>query len=133
MRSGLTYWFAVVTDASAAVRLDQTFAGWHAPIAAVLAAPVVGTAPALPLEDLPPLPRWHDGRGVVLVGDAAHAMTPNLGQGAAQALEDAAALVHELTQQPVAEALHVYERRRKRHVEKVVKRARVVGKRRRRD
>lgn len=38
-----------------------------------------------------PLPRFHDGR-VVLLGDAAHAMTPNLGQGACQALEDAVVL-----------------------------------------
>lgn len=42
-------------------------------------------------RDLPPLERWFTGR-VVLVGDAAHAATPDMGQGAAQALEDAYAL-----------------------------------------
>lgn len=40
------------------------------------------------LHDLPPLKRWSSGR-VALIGDAAHAMTPNLGQGAAQGVEDA--------------------------------------------
>jgi len=35
-----------------------------------------------------PLPRFHEGT-VTLLGDAAHAMTPNLGQGACQAIEDA--------------------------------------------
>lgn len=38
-----------------------------------------------------PLPSFHRGRAV-LVGDAAHPMTPNLGQGACQALEDAVVL-----------------------------------------
>jgi 2-polyprenyl-6-methoxyphenol hydroxylase-like FAD-dependent oxidoreductase len=38
-----------------------------------------------------PLPSFHRGRAVLL-GDAAHPMTPNLGQGACQALEDAAVL-----------------------------------------
>lgn len=43
--------------------------------------------------DLIDLPVYSTGRGrVLLVGDAAHAMTPNLGQGAAMAIEDAAAL-----------------------------------------
>ena len=38
-----------------------------------------------------PLPSFHRGR-IVLLGDAAHPMVPNLGQGACQALEDAAVL-----------------------------------------
>lgn len=41
--------------------------------------------------------RWTTGR-VVLLGDAAHAMAPNLGQGAGSALADAAVLVWELAQ-----------------------------------
>jgi 2-polyprenyl-6-methoxyphenol hydroxylase-like FAD-dependent oxidoreductase len=38
------------------------------------------------------LPTWTRGK-VALLGDAAHAMEPNLGQGAAQAIEDAEALL----------------------------------------
>jgi 2-polyprenyl-6-methoxyphenol hydroxylase-like FAD-dependent oxidoreductase len=38
-----------------------------------------------------PLPAYHHGR-VAILGDAAHAMTPNLGQGACQAIEDAIVL-----------------------------------------
>ena len=40
------------------------------------------------LFDFKPIPQWHKGN-IVLVGDAAHATTPNLGQGACQAIEDA--------------------------------------------
>lgn len=43
------------------------------------------------LTDLAPLKQWNHHR-ICLLGDAAHAMTPNLGQGAAQAIEDALAL-----------------------------------------
>jgi 2-heptyl-3-hydroxy-4(1H)-quinolone synthase len=48
------------------------------------------------LEEVPAGP-WYKGR-VVLIGDAAHAMTPNMGQGAAMALEDSAVLAEVLTQ-----------------------------------
>lgn len=44
------------------------------------------------ISDLKPLKRWSVGR-VGLIGDAAHATTPNLGQGGAMAVEDALALV----------------------------------------
>lgn len=43
------------------------------------------------IRDLPSLKNW-SSRSTVLVGDAAHAMTPNIGQGGAQAIEDSFAL-----------------------------------------
>lgn len=57
--------------------------------------------------------RWHDG-ALVLVGDAAHAMAPNLGQGANSALVDAAVLLDELRRAAdLAAALAAYEARRR--------------------
>ncbi len=44
-----------------------------------------------------PLPAYHRGR-TALLGDAAHAMAPTLGQGGNQAVEDAVVLAHHLTQ-----------------------------------
>ena len=55
---------------------------------------------------------WHRGR-VVLVGDAAHATSPHIGQGAAMAIEDAVVLAEELaSDQPVDQALASYMARR---------------------
>lgn len=126
LRGDRTYWFAVLADGDGSEDLEATFVGWHEPISEVLAAPAIGERSYLPLQDLPPLPRWHRD-GVVLVGDAAHAMTPNLGQGAAQALEDVAALSRHLGEKPLSEALRAYEHDRKRRAERVVRQSRAVG------
>ncbi|MFD1717744.1 FAD-dependent monooxygenase [Georgenia deserti] len=56
----------------------------------------------------PPVAR----RPVVLVGDAAHAMTPNLGRGACEALIDAVTLADKLNTLPTADALAAYDRAR---------------------
>jgi len=62
--------------------------------------------------DLLPLKSYHRGR-VVLLGDAAHATTPNLGQGANQAMESALALANCLDAFPqLSAALAAYEQRR---------------------
>jgi 2-polyprenyl-6-methoxyphenol hydroxylase-like FAD-dependent oxidoreductase len=121
-----TYWFAVLAEGDGTEDLAAAFAGWHEPIAAVLAATPVAKRSYLELRDLPRLPRWHRDR-FVLIGDAAHAMTPNLGQGAAQALQDVAALRHELAGGRVPDALRAYERARKRPAERIVRQSRLMG------
>jgi 2-polyprenyl-6-methoxyphenol hydroxylase-like FAD-dependent oxidoreductase len=99
--------------------LLERFADWHAPIPDLIRR----TSPeALLRNDISwldqPLPAYHAGR-VALVGDAAHAMTPNLGQGGAQAIEDAVVLAHELDEEDdggfldVAAALAGYTRERR--------------------
>jgi 2-polyprenyl-6-methoxyphenol hydroxylase-like FAD-dependent oxidoreductase len=93
---GRVYWYAAVTAPPGARPPLPDVRRWHAPIPALVAA----TAPESILADdiryLPsPPPSYVAGR-VVLLGDAAHAMTPNLGQGACQAVEDAVVLAHAL-------------------------------------
>ena len=73
------------------------------------------------------LDRWVYGR-VVLVGDAAHAMTPNLGQGAAMAIEDAYVLSRLLaSDRSVDDALAEYERVRAPRVRAIADQARSLG------
>jgi 2-heptyl-3-hydroxy-4(1H)-quinolone synthase len=70
---------------------------------------------------------WVKGRAVLL-GDSVHAMTPNIGQGAGMAMEDAAVLAEELASSPDADlALKNYTRRRMPRVETVVRVSRDVG------
>ena len=69
------------------------FTGWHPAVTQMLTA--VPQSPRWGLFTLPPLTRWSRGP-VVLLGDAAHAMLPHQGQGANQAIEDAAVLAAEL-------------------------------------
>ena len=59
----------------------------------------------------PPLGSYVRGR-VALIGDAAHAMTPNLGRGACEALVDAVTLAELLNSRPLEEALAAYNRAR---------------------
>ncbi len=71
--------------------------------------------------------RWQDGR-LVLLGDAAHAMAPNLGQGANSAAVDAAILRASLEKAPNIEAgLAAYQARRKAAVTKVATTAARLG------
>lgn len=121
-----TYWFAVLEDGQEEVDLESVFGDWHDPIAAVLAATPPGDRSYLPLADLPPLRRWHRAQ-IVLVGDAAHAMTPNMGQGAAQAILDVSSLAHALAARPLSKALRYYERFRKPTAERIVRQSRMLG------
>ncbi len=64
------------------------------------------------LFDFKPIQKWTDGR-VALIGDAAHATTPNLGQGACQAIEDAWVLAEELsTNNGIETSLLNFQKRR---------------------
>lgn len=98
----------------------------HAPIAEIIGS-TEGLIDHWPLYEMPPIPNWHEG-AVCLAGDAAHATTPHVGQGASMAMEDAIVLAKCLRDVTDTEtAFAAYERIRKERVEKVVKMARRTG------
>jgi 2-polyprenyl-6-methoxyphenol hydroxylase-like FAD-dependent oxidoreductase len=114
---GRTYWFATKnaaegeTDEPAGRKAEilGRFSAWHEPIGAVIDDTDEGSILRNDVYYLEPLAHWSKGR-VVLVGDAAHATTPGVGQGAAQAIEDAVVLGRELAQSDdVAAAFGAYE------------------------
>ncbi|WP_371632126.1 FAD-dependent monooxygenase [Streptomyces sp. NBC_01259] len=74
--------------------LLRRFGDWHRPIPGIIEAVAPGSVLRNDVHQMTdPLPAFHRGR-TVLVGDAAHAMAPTLGQGGNQAIEDAVVLAH---------------------------------------
>lgn len=79
------------------------------------------------IYDLKPLKTFVYNR-TVLLGDAAHATTPNLGQGAGQAMEDAIVLANCLETYDFDQALERYDKLRVKHTKKIIKKSRKIGK-----
>ncbi|HSF54415.1 MAG TPA: FAD-dependent monooxygenase, partial [Algoriphagus sp.] len=107
--------------------LERKFKDFHFPIPQVLA----GTKPDQiiwnDIIDLEPLPKFAFGN-TVLIGDAAHATTPNMGQGACMAIEDAAILASCLEKNPdPILAFGEFEKRRISRTQKIVKDSRQLG------
>jgi 2-polyprenyl-6-methoxyphenol hydroxylase-like FAD-dependent oxidoreductase len=129
---GEIYWFAVANappggkDGDVHAALLARFGDWHRPVRATIEATPVERIVRTDIADRPPVTQWHTGR-VVLLGDAAHPMTPNLGQGACQAIEDAVVLDRCLQDRDVERALLDYEARRVARANGMVVGARRMG------
>lgn len=124
------YWFGVRNSPAgeedplggALSALVDTFGGFPDPIPELLARTPAKTVLRTDISDLQPLQSWSRGR-IVLLGDAAHATTPNLGQGGAQAIEDAWVLADQLATHAYdyPAALANYERIRKPKADRIVR------------
>ncbi len=107
------------TEPAWRARLLELFAGDAVPAAAIIRASGTAHGPWNTF-DLPRVPVWQSGR-TVLVGDAAHAVSPSSGQGASMAIEDAVTLGRCLAAgTDVPAALTAYESARRARVEKIV-------------
>jgi 2-polyprenyl-6-methoxyphenol hydroxylase-like FAD-dependent oxidoreductase len=135
------YWYAPITAAAYAAadadgedlkrRLRALYAAFPAPVPDLIAATPAAAILRTDLYDCAPFRGWSAGN-VVLLGDAAHAATPNLGQGGAQALEDAIALAARIADsgfaaQRLSAALADFERARRRRTRSIAARSWHLG------
>jgi len=134
LADGRVYWYAVANTPEGERHRDEhaevvrRFGSWHRPIPDLLGRTPPDAVRHDDVFELPlPLPPFVSGR-TALLGDAAHAMTSDLGQGACQALEDAVVLCAALAAHPDTEqALADYDARRRPRAQAIVAASRRVG------
>lgn len=133
MSRNRVYWFATENtaeggrNANEKAAVMELFGHWHDPIPSLIDVTPEQDVLRNDIYDRPVRRSWGAGR-ITLLGDAAHPMTPNLGQGACQALEDAVVLSRCLaTLSDVAAALRSYEQQRIPRANELVNRSRQVG------
>jgi 2-polyprenyl-6-methoxyphenol hydroxylase-like FAD-dependent oxidoreductase len=132
---GRVYWFASVNAPAGSQdrglgpkrTLLERFGSWHEPIRDLIEATHDARILCNDIYDRDPWRRWGAGP-VTLIGDAAHPSEPTLGQGACQAIEDAAVLGACLRDHgPTPLALRAYEARRIRRANALTSQARWMG------
>jgi len=130
------YWFATENAAPNQTSEDGEKAhllrfakAFTSPVAMVVAATPETHILRNDVYDRKPLVTWVDGR-IALLGDAAHAATPNLGQGACMAIEDAAVLAYCMAssrQADIGKTLRRYESIRRKRANRIVRLSWRVG------
>lgn len=131
------YWFATRLTLKggrdgpegARAQLLRAFAAWHEPIGELILGTDETDILRTDVYDRDPLEGGWGKERVTLLGDAAHPMTPNLGQGASQAIEDAVVLSRCLApavreEADVEGALRSYEDERSERTAQIVRRSR---------
>ncbi|HMQ47268.1 MAG TPA: FAD-dependent monooxygenase [Saprospiraceae bacterium] len=121
------YWYAVANEPAGGkdksgfrkALLDR-FASFHPLISDIIQLTPDAKIIRNDIYDLKRLATWHKGR-ITLIGDAAHATTPNMGQGACQGIEDAYYLSQLLAyESSIEQALSAFEALRRKKVDHIV-------------
>jgi 2-polyprenyl-6-methoxyphenol hydroxylase-like FAD-dependent oxidoreductase len=129
------YWFATTnsvagkhqTPAENKMSLLERFSGWHHPVELLIHSTSPDHILHSDIYDLEPMSKWSEGRAVLL-GDAAHPTTPNMGQGACMAIESSLVLARCLEQEDdLAVALTRYEKERMPRTAWITRQSRKIG------
>lgn len=131
---GKVYWFAVVKDKQNQKDIEngrkqkilKRFEEFHPLVKEVITATAEINILRNDISDLKPLENWSKG-AISLIGDAAHATTPNMGQGGAQAIEDAYYLSKLIQANPNKNSFEQFQVQRQPKVNAIVKQSWTLG------
>lgn len=129
------YWFAVSLskpnqkddDTLIKDKLLKTYANFHPLVKELIAATSQDKIVRNDISDLIPLNHWYKNN-ICLIGDAGHATTPNMGQGGAQAIEDAYYLSNLIKNENNTNVFRLFQGKRKQKVNTIVKQSWATGK-----
>lgn len=123
------YWFAVINESLIKNKnVGELFREFHPQIQQLIAKTLEANIIFNSILDLKPFVPWHKD-SVCLIGDAAHATTPNMGQGACQAVEDVYVIWKLLSQgKSFTEVFKHYEKLRTTKAHDVVRTSWILGK-----
>lgn len=126
------YWYALKDsqnrETTSIEKLLDLFQNYHPVVKEIISQTEKAKLLTNEMLDLEPLNQWYK-ENICLIGDAAHATTPNMGQGACQSIEDAYVLSEELVNSKnVVKAFQNYQERRIQKANKVINMSWKVGK-----
>ncbi|QUJ70218.1 FAD-dependent monooxygenase (plasmid) [Photobacterium sp. GJ3] len=128
------YWYATLSELPAQMVSDRpiemlrkVFSDWWWPVKSLLDAQQEDALIETPLFDRKPKQQWHNDNGVVLLGDAIHPITPNLGQGAAMAIESAYSLAEAIAENPVSPDFSSYVHARRNRTAMINQQSWMIG------
>ncbi|MFN0200748.1 MAG: FAD-dependent monooxygenase [Bacteroidia bacterium] len=136
LKNNQIYWFACINAPQNSEKmknykvadLQAVFKAFHQPIPEILAHTKEADLIWNDIIDLKPIQNYAFGR-VLLIGDAAHATTPNMGQGACQAIEDAILLANQLKiTNNMSEAFQLFSQKRQKRTHYIVNTSWTLGK-----
>ncbi|KFF01014.1 monooxygenase [Chryseobacterium formosense] len=124
------YWYALVNENKFAEKIDlsETFRDFDSLVLEILESTRKENIILNDIVDLTPIPKWY-AENICLIGDAAHATTPNMGQGACQSIEDAYVIGKLLEKnQNFNSIFEEFQKIRRKKVDYIVKNSWTIGK-----